>query len=167
MLQEDHAKVKALFSRFEEARTGAQKERLASEICHALKVHAELEEQVFYPPVRDAIGDDDLMDEAEVEHRSAKDLIAQIESSSADGDKFDAMVTVLGEYVRHHIQEEEGEIFRKVRASELDLVSLAQQMRARKSELKEDSASRSRVGASTNGSRASKSAGLIGTLLGR
>jgi hemerythrin superfamily protein len=135
MLKQDHRKVEALFARFERTRGDAQKQRLAETICQELTLHAQLEEQVVYPKVRRAIGDDDLMNEADVEHASAKDLIRQIQESSPSDEHYDALVTVLGEYVKHHVKEEEGEMFKKVRKSELDLAALAGEMRERKSAL--------------------------------
>jgi hypothetical protein len=143
MLKEDHQRVTAMFDRFERSR-GAGKERLAKTICDELKVHAKLEEEIFYPAVREAIDDAELMDEAEVEHASAKALIGQIEASSASSDKFAAMVVVLGEYIKHHVKEEEGDMFKQVRRSGLDLAALGEEMQARKREL---TAERGPVGA--------------------
>ena len=135
MLTADHQRVMQLFERFENAQRGDQKERLATEICNELAVHAQLEEEIFYPAAREAIGEEDLMDEAQVEHASAKELIAQIEVGSSKDPLWEAKVTVLGEYIRHHVKEEQGEIFRKVRASELDLKALGEQIQARKQRL--------------------------------
>jgi hemerythrin-like domain-containing protein len=134
MLKEDHDRVKEMFDRFERTR-GEAKERLASKICDELTLHTQLEEQLFYPAAREAIGDEDLMNEAEVEHQSAKELIRQIRASSSSDPRYDAMVTVLGEYVKHHIKEEEGEMFKKVRASDLDRSALGEQMKQRKQEI--------------------------------
>ena len=135
LLKDDHERVRALFQRFERTRGETQKERIAERICNELKVHAQLEEELFYPAAREAIAEKDLLNEAEVEHASAKDLIAQIESTSPADEKYDALVTVLGEYIRHHVKEEEGQMFGKVRRSELDLVALGERMRARKRSL--------------------------------
>lgn len=132
LLKEDHAKVRQLFDRFERTRGESEKERLAKTICDELTVHTQLEEQLFYPAAREAIEDEDLMNEAEVEHQSAKDLIDQIRASSPSDPRYDALVTVLGEYVKHHIGEEEGEMFKQVRSSELDLTQLGEQMKERK-----------------------------------
>jgi hemerythrin-like domain-containing protein len=142
LLKEDHDRVKALFERFERTRGDQQKEKLAETICEELKVHAQLEEEIFYPAVREEIEDDDLMAEAEVEHTSAKELIAKIEASSPSDEKFDALVTVLGEYVKHHIKEEESEMFKKVRQSELDLAGLGDRMKERKRSLQGGPATR-------------------------
>ena len=138
LLKADHDAVQDLFDKFEKARTDKQKGTLAEQICSELTLHAEIEEEIFYPAVRDAIDDEDLMDEAEVEHATAKDLIAQIEESDVADDKFDAKVTVLGEYIRHHVKEEESEMFAKVRKADLDLKALGSEMAARKAELQSE-----------------------------
>jgi hemerythrin superfamily protein len=128
MLKEDHAKVSGLLSKFEKAEKRADKKALADQICQELTIHATLEEQIFYPAVREAIEDSDLMNEADVEHASLKQLISQIDGSDPSDDHFDALVTVLGEYVKHHVKEEEGEMFKQIRKSDLDLEQLGESM---------------------------------------
>ena len=135
LLKADHELVQDLFDKFEKARTEKQKATLAEQICTELTIHAQIEEEIFYPAVREAIGEDDLMDEADVEHAGAKDLIAQIEASAPGEDHFDAKVTVLGEYIKHHVKEEQSEMFPKVRESDVDLKELGAEMSARKAEL--------------------------------
>jgi hypothetical protein len=135
MLRADHAKVEEMFGRFENVRGGDRKQKLAEEICNELEVHAQLEEEIFYPAVRAAIDDGDLMDEALVEHQSAKDLIAQVRGGSPDDELYDAKVKVLGEYIKHHVKEEQGEMFPQARSSGVDLADLGEQMRMRKQEL--------------------------------
>jgi hemerythrin superfamily protein len=137
LLKADHDLVQDLFEKFEKARTDKQKATLAEQICTELTIHAQIEEEIFYPAVREALDEDDLMDEAEVEHASAKDLIAQIEASEPGEEQFDAKVTVLGEYIKHHVKEEQSEMFPKVRKSDLDLKELGATMSARKAELQE------------------------------
>jgi hemerythrin superfamily protein len=139
LLQRDHNDVKKLFKQYEKLADGeaegSERQALAEQICTMLTVHATIEEDIFYPAAREAEVDDDLLDEAEVEHASAKDLIAQIRSMSPDDDLYDAKVTVLGEYIDHHVQEEEGEMFPKCRRAKMDLAGLAQALAERKSEL--------------------------------
>jgi hemerythrin-like domain-containing protein len=127
--------VKELFGRFEKARGEEQKAKLAETICNELKIHAQIEEEIFYPAARQEIEDEELLEEAQVEHDSAKQLIAQIESGDPSDQLFDAKVKVLGEYVNHHVQEEEGELFREIRSTDLDLAALGEQLRQRKQQL--------------------------------
>jgi len=139
LLQRDHADVKKLFRQYEKLANneadGQERQALAMQICQMLTVHATIEEEIFYPAAREAEVEEDLLDEAEVEHASAKDLIAQIQSMSPEDELYDAKVTVLGEYVEHHVQEEEGQMFPKCRRAKMDLAGLAEQLAERKSEL--------------------------------
>jgi hemerythrin superfamily protein len=142
LLDADHRNVKKLFKAYDEltqsrAAGAAQKKReLANEICMELTVHAQIEEEIFYPALRQALKETDLLDEAAVEHASAKDLIAQIQEAVDTDDMFDAKVTVLGEYIDHHVKEERNEIFVKARAARgLDLVAMREQLETRKEEL--------------------------------
>lgn len=139
LLDGDHRAVKALFDEFAQVSAhqgGATRRRaLAEQICMELTIHMRLEEEVFYPPVREAIRDDDLLDEGEVEHAGAKDLIGQILSMKPQDDLYDAKVTVLGEYIEHHVRQEREEMFPKLRKSGIDLALLGGQLRLRKQEL--------------------------------
>jgi len=135
LLRADHRKVRDLFDQFENARGEDRKAELARKICMELKVHAQIEEEIFYPAARAALKEPDLIDEATVEHASAKELIAQIEQSQAGDELFDAKVTVLGEYIKHHVKEEHNEIFPKLKKTKLDLKGLGQQLAARKETL--------------------------------
>lgn len=139
LLDADHIKVKKLFQEFNklaDAKAPADaRKALADQICMELTVHAQIEEEIFYPAARAAIHDDPLLDEATVEHASAKELIAQIESMGADEPLFDAKVIVLGEYIDHHVTEEREDMFEKARKSKMDLVGLRDQLAARKTEL--------------------------------
>lgn len=131
MLTDDHKKVKKLFKDFEKLKEkgdAADKEALVEQICAELTVHAEIEEEVFYPAAREAIDDDDLMNEAEVEHASAKDLVQQLQATDSSDPAYDAKVTVLGEYVNHHVEEEEKQMFPKVKKAKLDLESLGEEI---------------------------------------
>jgi hemerythrin superfamily protein len=135
MLLDDHRAVKKLFKEFENAKERSQQEQIAQQTCHELTVHAQIEEEIFYPGVRGQSDDlDDMLDEAKVEHQVAKDLIAAIEGDLG-GEMLEANYKVLSEYVSHHVQEEEGELFKKVMKSGIDLKEAAQQMLARKEEL--------------------------------
>ena len=118
--------------------SNSDREALAGQICMLLTVHATCEEEIFYPAARAANVDSDLLDEAEVEHASAKDLIAQIRAMAPGEELYDAKVKVLGEYIDHHVEEEEGEMFPKCRKSDMDLAGLAERLAARKAELMED-----------------------------
>lgn len=141
MLTNDHKEVKALFKQYDKlVKSGAEDEEkvaLAEEICLMLTVHSTVEEEIFYPAAREKLGDDeDLVDEAEVEHATAKDLIAQLKGSApAEDALYDAKVKVLGEYIDHHVKEEEGEIFPKAKKGKLDTAALGAEMAARKEEL--------------------------------
>ena len=135
LLKDDHREVKNWFKEYEKLEENDEKQELADRICLALTVHAQIEEEIYYPAVREAIDDDDLLDEAEVEHASAKQLIAEIQSMKAGDRLFDAKITVLGEYVNHHVEEEEAEMFPESRDSDLDLKALGVQLAERKAEL--------------------------------
>ena len=139
ILKADHDKVKKLFKEFErlhEEESDDEAAEIATQICNELTIHATVEEEIFYPAVRAQIDDDDLLDEAEVEHASAKDLIAQIESMEPSDDKYAAKVIVLGEYIDHHITEEHEEMFPKAKKAGLDMDVLGAEILARKAELK-------------------------------
>lgn len=136
MLRADHGAVRGLFADYEKTNSSNKKKALVAEICTALSVHAQIEEEIFYPAVKAALKDKLLVPEATVEHASVRDLIAQIEGVEPDGVVFDAKVKVLSEYVKHHVKEEQNEMFPKVKAaSSLDLVELGARMAARKADL--------------------------------
>jgi hemerythrin superfamily protein len=138
LLKADHREVESCFEQFDELGDEKEKQNLADKICLTLTVHAQIEEEIFYPAVRAEIDDNDLLDEAEVEHASAKQLIAEIESMKAGDALFDAKVKVLGEYVHHHVGEEEKEMFPECRDSDLDLKALGETLANRKAELMAD-----------------------------
>jgi hemerythrin superfamily protein len=140
MLRADHQMVESLFERFEKLRGSERKAKLVDEICTALETHTRLEEEIFYPAVREAIEDADLMDEALVEHQSAKELIAQLRAMDPDDDLYEAKVTVLGEYIRHHVKEEQGEMFPQARSSGIDLKELGERMRERRAQIEKGGA---------------------------
>ena len=137
LLKGDHRQVEQWFEKFESTRSDERKKKLAQQICQALKVHTEIEAEIFYPAFLEATRDKDTHHEAEVEHEGAKKLIAEIESSGPDDDYYDAKVKVLSEMIKHHVKEEEqrGGMFAEARDSNMDLATLGEQLAVRKSEL--------------------------------
>lgn len=138
ILAADHRTVEGLFEEFAKATSKSRKAKLAETICTELKIHAQIEEEVFYPALKGKI-DDDLLKEAYVEHDGAKVLINDILASGPQDEFFEAKVTVLSEEIRHHVKEEEkqqGNMFQQARAADVDLDALGQAMLARKDELK-------------------------------
>jgi hypothetical protein len=142
LLTADHNKVRQLFQEFEDIKEDQSqtdlKSELVEQICFELTVHALVEEEIVYPAIRAAIEEDDLMDEAEAEHASVKDLVNQLEQMEPDDEQFDATVMVLSEQVEHHVSEEEGEVFQKVKKAKMDIDQLGQQVRERKDEIEAD-----------------------------
>jgi len=135
MLMADHKKVKKLFATFKKLKDEGDNEEKAAvvdQICNELKIHAAIEEEIFYPAVRKSIEDADLMDEALVEHAGAKELIAQLEEMDAEDALYEAKVTVLGEQIDHHVKEEEGTMFKKAKKANLDTTTLGAAMLKRK-----------------------------------
>ena len=141
LLKRDHDEVDAMFRQFEDMKDdgdAAAKESLVEKICDALTVHAQIEEEIFYPAARRALQQEegkDLLDEAAVEHQTLKDLVGRLESAPIDDPLYDAGVKVLSEYVKHHVKEEEKELFPKVKSSGLDLADLGGKLEARKTQL--------------------------------
>lgn len=138
LLKADHRTVEDLFEQYEKARDRARKQKLVKEICTELCVHAMIEEQILYPACKGEIDDEDMLDEAYVEHDGAKVLIAELLAGSPDDDFYDAKVKVLSELIKHHVKEEERPaegIFAQARASDLDLDEMGEQLAARKKEL--------------------------------
>jgi hemerythrin superfamily protein len=137
LLKQDHDKVEKAFKQFEKMdRQEAEACRqLIQAVCEDLKAHTTVEEEIFYPAVREAVDDEDLMNEAAVEHETARMLIDQLENMGPDDPNYYATFTVLGEYVRHHIKEEQGEMFPAAKRAKLDLAALGERIRARKEEL--------------------------------
>jgi len=141
LLMADHHRVAKLFAEFDALKENGSDEvklGLVAQICQELTVHTIIEEELFYPAVRQAIEDNDLMDEALVEHAAAKELIAQLRAAHPDDDLYDAKVTVLGEQIDHHVDEEEGSMFPQAKASGIDTLSLGAALLRRKAELLEN-----------------------------
>jgi hemerythrin superfamily protein len=139
LLKTDHDDVATLFKQYEKIKDNdeSKKADLIDQICTALSVHAQIEEEIFYPAARNALEEDgeDILDEAEVEHGSIKSLVEQLEIMSPDDELCDATVKVLKEYVEHHVREEEGEMFPKLRKTDLDLDALGEELAERKAQL--------------------------------
>lgn len=139
LLKQDHRTVETLFEQFEDAEEGEQS-AIAERVCQLLTVHAQIEEEILYPAAKQALEEEEeteLVYEAEVEHGTAKDLIAKIESMSSEDESFKATVKVLSEYIKHHVKEEEGELFPKLKKTELDLKELGARLAERKYALME------------------------------
>ena len=139
LLKEDHRTVSALFDEFAKAEEEEQP-AIAQRVCQLLTVHATIEEELLYPAAKEAFDDEedaDLVNEAEVEHGSAKDLIAKIEGMASDDEHFKSTVTVLGEYIKHHVKEEENELFPQLKKTDLDLKELGSKLADRKFALME------------------------------
>lgn len=135
MLRADHKLVAELFDEFEAARSGTKKKTLAEQICRELIVHTQIEEEIFYPAVKDALNDTDMVPEAVVEHATLRSLIAEIRAHDSDEETWEAKVKVLGEYVQHHVKEEEKEMFPQAKETDLDMEELGAMMQQRKEEL--------------------------------
>lgn len=140
LLKADHAEVKKCFKDYEKLvkkDAGArERQALAAEICKMLSIHSQIEEEIFYPASRELLGDDaTLVDEADVEHASAKELISQIENGNPDDMHFNARVKVLAEYIDHHVKEEQDELFPKVKGAGMDTRTVGQELASRKAEL--------------------------------
>jgi hemerythrin superfamily protein len=136
ILRADHTLVSGLFAEYEMTRSVPKKKALVSQICTELSVHAQVEEEIFYPAVKAALRDKELVPEATVEHATLKELIGQVEGREPDGEMFDAKIKVMSEYVKHHVKEEQNEMFPKARATKLNMAELGARMLARKEELK-------------------------------
>ncbi len=135
MLRADHTLVSGLFEKYEKTHTTTEKKRLVELICNELSVHAQVEEEIFYPAVKAALKDKLLVPEAMVEHASLKALIAEVEGVEPDGEMFDAKIKVLGEYVKHHVKEEQNEMFPKAKSTDIDMNELGALIADRKDEL--------------------------------
>jgi len=140
VLRADHDAVTELVEKYERGKSrmdADKKERLGRAICEGLKIHAQIEEEIFYPAIREhSEAAEDVLAEAEVEHGTVKELIAKLESASPDNELYDATVKVIGEYVKHHVKEEYSAIFPLARNSDLNLKELGRQLMERKAELK-------------------------------
>lgn len=135
LLKTDHELVSDLFAEYEEADSVKEKKQIAEQICNELTVHAQIEEEIFYPAVKKALKDKELIPEATVEHATLKSLVAQVEDEEPGGEMFDAKIKVMQEYVKHHVKEEQNEIFPKAKSTDLDMEELGAKLAKRKEEL--------------------------------
>lgn len=138
LLRADHKTVSDMFEEYERRKdrlSPDKKREMVQTICRELEVHAQIEEEIFYPAAREAIREQELLDEAEIEHGSAKELIRQLQNGEPGDELYDARVKVLGEYVKHHVKEEQGQLFPMVKKSRLDIRGLGEALMRRKQEL--------------------------------
>ena len=135
LLRADHKLVSELFAAYAKTRATSKKKKLVDQICTELTIHAQVEEEIFYPAFKQSLKDKELVPEATIEHGTVKALIAQVEGVEPDGEMFDAKIKVLAEYVKHHVKEEQNEMFPKAKSSKLDLAELGARIAARKEEL--------------------------------
>lgn len=135
MLKRDHDNMKALFDQFEKAERKAEKQKIVKQALEELRIHSTLEEEIFYPAIREQLKNG-VMSEADEEHHVAKVLITELDRIDGDNDHFNAKFTVLSESVRHHIKEEEDKMLPKARDLKIDFQALGKKMERRKAELK-------------------------------
>ena len=140
LLQEDHKRVQKMFKQFEKLDHQEDTEEMRALVdtaCQELEMHAALEEEVFYPALREAIGEEqmELMEEAEIEHDTAKQLIASLREMQPGDPKYAATFTVLGEYVKHHVEEEESEMFKQAKKAKLDVQALGEELKTRRNSM--------------------------------
>lgn len=162
MLKEDHQKVKALFEEFEDAKDSKTKQRIVETALMELDIHAKLEEGLVYPAIRSEIDEEDLMDEALEEHHVVHVLIAELKKMKPSDDRFDAKFTVLAENVKHHVKEEESEMFPKAEECDIDWETLEQQVMKQKEKLMTKMNGRSTNGRSSNGAKGSTKKNKVG-----
>jgi hypothetical protein len=151
MLEKDHRKVRKMFRDFArlDREDAAATRELVEKACAELEMHATLEEEIFYPAIREAGDDVDVVEEAAIEHASARHLIDTLKSLEPGTSTYAAAFTVLGEYVDHHVQEEETQVFKQARKARLDLEALGERLRARKEELLAEGSAAPALGAGT------------------
>jgi hemerythrin superfamily protein len=135
LLRDYHEEIDQLFKKFESAEDEKMKQECVAKACRELVVHAQIEEDLFYPAVRAELEDQGLMDEAEVEHLTVKQLIAELGGMKSSDNLYSAKFTVLGEYVKHHVKEEHNEMFPKVKETGIDLQALGEEMAEMKQRL--------------------------------
>jgi len=156
LIKRDHKKVEGLFVKFEQAKNASAKQRICQQVIQELEVHAKLEEEIFYPAVKKHIGEEEMLQEAKQEHQEAKSIMAELRKMNAEDEQFEEKFSELVEGVKHHVEEEEGEMLPKVEQSDMDLAGIGEQLAERKQELVEQTQSQSQ------GSRKKTGAGRKG-----
>lgn len=136
LLKADHERVSDLFADYEDSDSVAEKRQIAEQICDELTVHAQIEEEIFYPAVKQALNDKALIPEARVEHATLKTLISEVQGMEPNGEMFDAKIKVMSEYVKHHVKEEQNEIFPKAKSAGVDMMKLGAKLAERKQQLR-------------------------------
>ena len=159
MIRRDHKKVDGLFSKFEQSRKSDAKQRICEQVALELEVHAKLEEEIFYPAVRKHVGEEEMLQDAKQEHQQVKDILGELKSMNAEDEQFDEKFSELVEAVKHHVEEEEGEMLPKVEESDMDLSEVGERMAERKEELlaQMQPKSESRTKSKSSGGRKAKS----------
>jgi hemerythrin superfamily protein len=161
LIKRDHKKVEGLFAKFEQAKNASAKQRICQQVIQELEVHAKLEEEIFYPAVKKHIGEEEMLQEAKQEHQEAKSIMAELRKMNAEDEQFEEKFSELVEGVKHHVEEEEGEMLPKVEQSDMDLAGIGEQLAERKQELVEQTqsqpqGSRKKTGAGRKGKSTSR-----------
>lgn len=157
LIRRDHKKVEGLFDKFEQTKKADGKKRIVDQVIQEIEVHAKLEEEIFYPAVRKQLGEEDLLDEAKQEHQQAKEIISELKKMRGDDGELEDKFSELVECIKHHVEEEEGELLPKVEASEMDLAEIGEEFTERKEELTAQMKAKSSK--ATTGRKAAKSSG--------
>ena len=144
MIRRDHKKVEGLFKKFDQAKKNDAKKRIADQVIQELEVHAKLEEEIFYPAIRKELGEEEMLDEAKKEHQRAKEIMHELKTMNGEDEELEEKFSELVECIKHHVEEEEGEMLPKAEESEMDLADYGEQMSERKEELTGGSQTRSK-----------------------
>jgi hemerythrin HHE cation binding domain-containing protein len=158
LIRRDHKKVDGLFNKFTETKKPDGKQRICEQVIQELEIHAKLEEEIFYPAVRKHVGEEDMLEEAKQEHQQAKEIMRELKKMKAGDEQFEDKFSELVEGVKHHVEEEEGEMLPKAEESEMDLQDIGEQMTERREELLEQMQSKS-APPKSGGGRKPKSSG--------
>jgi hemerythrin superfamily protein len=157
MIRRDHKKVEGLFNKFQETKKPDGKQRICEQVIQELEIHAKLEEEIFYPAVRKHVGEEEMLEEAKQEHQQAKDIMRELKKMNADNEQFEEKFSELVEGVKHHVEEEEGEMLPKAEESDMDLKDIGEQMADRREELLQQT--QAQTGKSGGGRKPKKSSG--------